>query len=61
MVDFSVEFAEVWQCRRSHPHDQILVNIAVVVGLGAQVVHILVVPVWGVRETTPACNSKNNR
>lgn len=58
MVDFSVEFAEIWQCCCSHPHNQILINVAIVVGLRAQVVHILVIPVWGVCETIPACNSK---
>lgn len=61
MVDFSVEFAEVWQCGSPHPHNQVLVNVAIVVGLRAQVVHELVIPVWGVRETIPACNSKINK
>ena len=57
MADFAVEFTEVGQRRRPHPDDQVLVDVAIVTGVGAQLVNLLVIPVRGVREASPSCRN----
>lgn len=46
VVDLAEELAEGRQSSRAHPHDQVLVLVAVVIGVGwVQLPHVLL-PVW---------------